>query len=84
MHQKIYLGYKGNKLNLANCVAGEMVSVSLRKALYNNEQMAISVILGNHPLNAVCKEEFRIVYINFISRLHAYSSSAIHIQWLIL
>ena len=46
--------------------------------------MAISVILGNHPLNAVCKEEFRIVYINFISRLHAYSSSAIHIQWLIL
>ena len=84
MHQKIYLGYKDNKLNLADCVAGEMVSVQLRKAVYNNEQMTISVILGNLPLNTVCKEEFRIVYINFISRLHAHSSSAIHIQWLIL
>ena len=55
-----------------------MVSVQLRKALYNNEPMTISVILGNLPLNTVCKEEFRIVYINFIF------SSAIHIQWLIL
>ena len=53
MHQKIYLGYKDNKLNLADCVAGEMVSVQLRKALYNNEQMTISVILGNLPLNTL-------------------------------